>query len=165
MNHLPWLLERSVANGGHEPSGHALMASCPPQPFPALTSDVPFGHNHTTNAAEANARPPTSRNFSRQHNAALSPDPPVTVSRTGPGHPAPPVVRVDGAATLPTWELSKADLNTLLDLSQKLDLDGLEVTPVQAWGMVLAHPRLGELKEADFRELAEVLKSKISCYG
>ncbi|QPG99251.1 hypothetical protein C2857_001309 [Epichloe festucae Fl1] len=44
-----------------------------------------------------------------------------------------------------TWEISIADLSTLLDLSHKLDLDG-EITPVMAWGMILNHPRFGDLK-------------------
>ena len=32
-----------------------------------------------------------------------------------------------------TWELSKGDLTTLLDLSRKLDLDG-EITPIVSHG-------------------------------
>jgi hypothetical protein len=73
---------------------------------------------------------------------------------------------VDGptGGPLRTWELSKSDLATLLDLSQKLNLDG-EITPVMAWGMVLAHPRLGELNERDFVKLTEELGSKVRCYG
>lgn len=65
-----------------------------------------------------------------------------------------------------TWELSKADLSTLLELSKKLDLDG-EVTPVMAWGMILEHPRLGELitTAQDLVWLAEELGRKVKCYG
>jgi hypothetical protein len=63
-----------------------------------------------------------------------------------------------------TWELSKADLATLLDLSKRLDLDG-EITPVMAWGMVLAHPRLAELQLEDFARLTEELRRKVRCYG
>ncbi|PHH87857.1 hypothetical protein CDD83_8310 [Cordyceps sp. RAO-2017] len=63
-----------------------------------------------------------------------------------------------------TWELSKSDLSTLLDLSKKLDLDG-EITPVMAWGMVLNHPRFAELGPEDFRRLAEELSRKVRCYG
>lgn len=81
MLHLPWLLDRTNGGGG-EPCGHALMASCPPEPFSNLPNkDVPFGDAHTK-----------------------------------PAHG-------------PTWELSKGDLATLLDLSKRLDLDG-EITPV-----------------------------------
>ena len=120
MVHLPWLLERGAEDGG-EPCGHALMATCPPEPFAALTPDIPFGHGNVDSAHAAS---------SGQR----------------------------------TWELSKADLNTLLALSAKLNLDG-EITPVMAWGMVLAHPRLAELTTKDFEQLAEELGSKVRCYG
>jgi hypothetical protein len=114
MAHLPWLLERSADATG-ELCGHALMASCPPEPFPDLTPEIPFDHGH---------------------------------KQGGQG----------------TWALSKGDLATLLDLSKKLDLDG-EITPVMAWGLVLAHPRFGELKAEDHARLIEDLKSKVRCYG
>lgn len=177
MDHMPWLLERSSANGGLEPCGHALMASCPPEPFPDLTPAIPFGHKHTkstvtsgnyavqkagisNNHSKTSPASTASRNFSR-HSAA----PPAAggMRTTGPSAPTP--MDLDSAVAAPrTWELSKADLNTLLDLSQKLNLDG-EITPIMAWGMVLGHPRLGELNEADFRELSEGLRSKVRCYG
>ena len=63
-----------------------------------------------------------------------------------------------------TWELSKADLATLLDLSGQLDLDG-EITPVMAWGMIMNHPQFADLQASDFRRLAEELGSKVRCYG
>jgi len=63
-----------------------------------------------------------------------------------------------------TWDLSKSDLSNLLDLSKRLDLNG-EITPVMAWGMVLAHPRLSELKEKDFKAMSEDLLPKVRCYG
>ncbi|KAK0613009.1 hypothetical protein B0T17DRAFT_499116 [Bombardia bombarda] len=125
MDHMPWLLERGSEVGG-EPCGHALMASCPPEPFPELTPDIPFGYSNVkvsegrgSNAVEAGQR---------------------------------------------TWELSKGDLATLLDLSKRLNLDG-EITPVMAWGMVLGHPRLAELKMEDFTKLTDELGSKVRCYG
>ena len=120
MDHLPWLLERGTETGGAEPCGHALMASCPPEPFPELTTDIPFGYGNVKSG--------------------------------------------DLDSGQRTWELSKADLTTLLDLSKRLNLDG-EITPVMAWGMVLAHPRLGELTTADFVRLTEELGSKMRCYG
>lgn len=70
----------------------------------------------------------------------------------------------DCASRQRTWELNKGDLTTLLDLSKRLDLDG-EITPVMAWGMILAHQRLGELRPDDFARLADELKSKVRCYG
>lgn len=126
MNHMPWLLERGVETG-HEACGHALMASCPPEPFTDLTPDIPFGYSNV------------------KANSGSSPRSAAEVSQR-------------------TWELSKADLATLLDLSKRLDLDG-EITPVMAWGMVLAHPRLGELRAEDFARLTEELGSKVRCYG
>lgn len=129
MDHLPWLLERGTESGG-EPCGHALMASCPPEPFPELTPEIPFGYS--------NVRAPSA-------------------AKGGSGG--------GGAETgQRTWELNKGDLATLLDLSQRLNLDG-EITPVMAWGMVLAHPRLGELKSEDFAQIAAELLSKVRCYG
>jgi hypothetical protein len=101
------------------------MASCPPEPFPELTPDIPFGYSNV--GAGVN-------------------------SKAGPG------------SGQRTWELTKADLATLLHLSKRLDLDG-EITPVMAWGMILAHPRIGELKPADLAKLTEELKGKVRCYG
>lgn len=170
MDHMPWLLERSSANGGLEPCGHALMASCPPEPFSDLTLSIPFGHKHANAATNGNLHqgafrkpitsPTANRNFSR-HSLA----PPAAGSVRNKDSSAPSAMDIDDAMAAPrTWELSKADLNTLLDLSQKLNLDG-EITPIMAWGMVLGHPRLGELNEVDFRELSEGLRSKVRCYG
>ncbi|KAL1871065.1 hypothetical protein VTK73DRAFT_2261 [Phialemonium thermophilum] len=122
MDHLPWLVERASGAGSNEPCGHALMASCPPEPFSDLTPDIPFGYSNATTE-------PASQ---------------------GPGQR--------------TWELSKGDLATLLDLSKRLDLDG-EITPVMAWGMILAHPKLAELKAEDFARLTEELRGKVRCYG
>ncbi|KAF5122089.1 hypothetical protein E5D57_012563 [Metarhizium anisopliae] len=63
-----------------------------------------------------------------------------------------------------TWEISKADLSTLLDLSQHLDLDG-EITPVMAWGMILSHPRFADFQPEDFAKIAAELGRKVRCYG
>ncbi|KAL6896191.1 hypothetical protein HDV57DRAFT_512637 [Trichoderma longibrachiatum] len=63
-----------------------------------------------------------------------------------------------------TWELTKADLATLLDLSRKLNLDG-EITPVMAWGMVLSHSRFAELAPCDFEKISGELLRKVRCYG
>lgn len=176
MNHMPWLLERSSANGGKEPCGHALMASCPPEPFSELTTAIPFGHRHG-NRSVANGRPVQQQTPSGRTDSNVSASAAVNrnFSRTGSSHvkgmattgnlnTATTAMDIDGTAPPRTWELSKADLATLLDLSQKLDLDG-EITPVMAWGMVLGHPRLGELNEKDFARLSEELTSKVRCYG
>ncbi|KAI1142687.1 hypothetical protein F5Y05DRAFT_127064 [Hypoxylon sp. FL0543] len=133
MDHMPWLIERAQDTAG-DCSGHALMASCPPEPFPELNEDIPFGYAHTQAHAHAHAH---------------------THTQGSKGEPQ---------LGQQTWELSKGDLTTLLNLSQKLDLDG-EITPVMAWGMVLAHPRLAELKREDFERLMDDLKGKVRCYG
>ncbi|KAH6610893.1 hypothetical protein Trco_000913 [Trichoderma cornu-damae] len=122
MAHMPFLVDRASDTDG-APCGHALMASCPPAPFPELTPDTPFGNTHTHD-------------------------------RGGEFHP-----QAQG-----TWELTKADLSTLLDLSRKLNLDG-EITPVMAWGMVLSHSRFNELAPCDFEKLSEELVQKVTCYG
>lgn len=173
MDHMPWLLERSSANGGLEPCGHALMASCPPEPFTKLTSSIPFGQahasmqamDHSHNGQQTATNGPSAgstanRNFSR-HTAV---QPGVGLARPGNKSASTMEEHSDMQMPLRTWELSKADLNTLLDLSQKLNLDG-EITPIMAWGMVLGHPRLGELNEADFRELSGCLRGRVRCYG
>jgi hypothetical protein len=127
MDHMPWLLERGIDAGGGEPCGHALMASCPPEPFPELTPDIPFGYSNVSSSGGAGAS-----------------------------------AGVESGQR--TWELSKGDLSTLLDLSKRLNLDG-EITPVMAWGMVLGHPRLGELNSDDFVKITDELGSKVRCYG
>ncbi|EJP63983.1 AP-1-like transcription factor [Beauveria bassiana] len=63
-----------------------------------------------------------------------------------------------------TWQVSKADLSTLLDLSKRLDLDG-EITPVMAWGMIMSHPHFAALSAADVQRIAEELGRKVRCYG
>lgn len=150
MDHMPWLLERSGAPGNRDPCGHALMASCPPVPFSQLTPEIPFGTNYGSNAAPAAAAGMAAQGRRK----AVPPTPIITTGET----------KVTDLQMPRTWELSKADLTTLLDLSKKLDLDG-EITPVMAWGMILAHPRLTELEERDFKRLAEELTGKVRCYG
>ncbi|KAI6786026.1 uncharacterized protein J7T54_006365 [Emericellopsis cladophorae] len=78
--------------------------------------------------------------------------------------PRPAVETEETGATQKTWELSRADLATLMDLSPRIDLDG-EVTPITAWGMIMSHPRFGDLSLADFKGLAEELGRKVRCYG
>ncbi|KAL2266635.1 hypothetical protein VTJ83DRAFT_5987 [Remersonia thermophila] len=149
MNHLPWMLERGAATGIREPCGHALMASCPPEPFSELSPDIPFGQVQTTASAATHGHGHGHGHGQQQGQQGQQ------------GQPGQQQGPEPGNAT---WTLSKGDLATLLDLSRRLDLDG-EITPVMAWGMVLAHPRLGELREEDFVRLAEELKGKVRCYG
>jgi len=46
MDHMQFLVERASEPEG-EPCGHALMATCPPEPYPELNPDLPFGHHNT----------------------------------------------------------------------------------------------------------------------
>jgi len=46
MDHMQFLVERSSEPEG-DPCGHALMASCPPEPFPENNPSIPFGHQQT----------------------------------------------------------------------------------------------------------------------
>lgn len=63
-----------------------------------------------------------------------------------------------------TWDVSKPDLANLMDLSKRLDLDG-EITPVMAWGMILGHAKVSELREEDIRTICTILGRKVRCYG
>lgn len=118
MDHMQFLVERSSEPDG-DPCGHALMASCPPEPFPETNPDLPFGHTP---------------------------------------------IHANGTNTQKTWDLSKPDLANLLDLSKRLNLDG-EITPVMAWGMVLAHHRFSEMRASDFEHICAELGGKVRCYG
>ncbi len=150
MNHLPWMLERGTAPGtSTEPCGHALMASCPPEPFADLSPDIPFGlpqHSQQHSHSHSHSHSHGGQSHSHGDNSG---------GGTGGG---------TGGGGNGTWQLSKGDLATLLDLSKRLNLEG-EITPVMAWGMVLAHPRLGEMRGEDFARLAEELGGKVRCYG
>ncbi|CAL3966369.1 hypothetical protein PZA11_003042 [Diplocarpon coronariae] len=43
MDHIQFLVERADDPEGG-PTGHALMASCPPEPYPEENPKIPFGH-------------------------------------------------------------------------------------------------------------------------
>ncbi|KAH6854639.1 hypothetical protein B0I37DRAFT_35690 [Chaetomium sp. MPI-CAGE-AT-0009] len=150
MNHLPWMLERAATTGIREPCGHALMASCPPEPFSELSPGIPFGQAHAQTQPHTHNPTPGHGSGSGSENVGTA--------------AAPAATAVGGQTAAGTWTLNKGDLTTLLDLSKRLNLDG-EITPVMAWGMVLAHPRLAELRPEDFARLAEELGGKVRCYG
>ncbi|KAF2681840.1 hypothetical protein K458DRAFT_420221 [Lentithecium fluviatile CBS 122367] len=107
MDHIQFLMVR--AHDAEElVSGHALMATCPPE-------------SHIANHPEENYP-----------------------------HQMP--------------DIAMPDLMKLLDLSNRLPLDG-EITPIMAWAMILQHPRLGELTKEDLEAIKEDLLAKIRCYG
>jgi hypothetical protein len=61
-------------------------------------------------------------------------------------------------------DLNKPDLMKLLELSNRLPLDG-EITPIMAWTIVRGHPRIGELTKKDIETIRTDLVAKIRCYG
>jgi hypothetical protein len=61
-------------------------------------------------------------------------------------------------------DIAMPDLMKLLDLSNRLPLDG-EITPIMAWAMILQDPRLGELSKSDVELVKEDLVAKVRCYG
>ncbi|KAJ4150896.1 hypothetical protein LMH87_011624 [Akanthomyces muscarius] len=73
-------------------------------------------------------------------------------------------IKQEEAPSQGTWQVTKADLSTLMDLSKRLDLDG-EITPVMAWGMIMSHPQFAALSAADVQRIAEELGRKVRCYG
>ena len=63
-----------------------------------------------------------------------------------------------------TWDVPNPDLMKLLELSERLPLDG-EITPVMALKIIRVHERFGELTAEDFEVLKDDLKAKVRCYG
>ncbi|KAJ4296230.1 hypothetical protein N0V90_006275 [Kalmusia sp. IMI 367209] len=61
-------------------------------------------------------------------------------------------------------DIAMPDLMKLLDLSNRLPLDG-EITPIMAWVMVLKEPRLAELSKEDIEFIKVELLAKVRCYG
>jgi len=45
MDHMQFLVERASEAEG-DPCGHALMATCPPDPYLDNHPEIPFGHGH-----------------------------------------------------------------------------------------------------------------------
>lgn len=109
MDHMQFLMVRSKDAEDAEVSGHALMATCPPQ------SHI---DKHGMDVMYPQKMP----------------------------------------------ELGMPDLLKLLDLSQRLPLDG-EITPIMAWALIRGEPGFAELTQADFDVLKEDLKAKVRCYG
>lgn len=61
-------------------------------------------------------------------------------------------------------DMNAGDLLKLLDLSNRLPLDG-EITPVMAWAFVLRDPRVHNLRKEDFLFMKTDLLAKVRCYG
>jgi len=147
MEHMQILLERSepLSEGGGEiekpgeACGHVLMASCPPSASP--DDSVPWA--------------PVSSVFKFEDEDEDLFD---FVGKDGTLDMMGRVIQQK------TWDIPNTDLASLMNLSKRLDLDG-EITPVHAWGMVLAHERFLELGTDEIKELARELVQKVRCYG
>ncbi|EUC50972.1 hypothetical protein COCMIDRAFT_80851 [Bipolaris oryzae ATCC 44560] len=61
-------------------------------------------------------------------------------------------------------DVNMPDLMKLLDLSNRLPLDG-EITPIMAWAKILQHDRLKDLSKEDFELIKGELLAKVRCYG
>ncbi|KAF1811327.1 hypothetical protein P152DRAFT_419426 [Eremomyces bilateralis CBS 781.70] len=61
-------------------------------------------------------------------------------------------------------DMSMPELVKLLDLSNRLPLDG-EITPIMAWVTIRKHPRVLEMGKEDFENIKEALTAKVRCYG
>lgn len=109
MDHMQFLMVRANDDADADLiSGHALMATCPPESHVANHPEDQYPHQ--------------------------MPD------------------------------IAMPDLMKLLDLSNRLPLDG-EITPVMAWAMILQDQRLGGLSKEDFEVVKSGLLGKIRCYG
>lgn len=75
-------------------------------------------------------------------------------------HPAPPGSR---SSPGPTWQVSAAGIERLLELSDTLPLDG-ELTPVQAWSHIRRHPHYESLGLERLEGLKQELLGHIKCY-
>lgn len=107
MDHTQYLMVRAH-NADDLVSGHALMATCPPESHIAHAPEEKYPHQ--------------------------MPD------------------------------IAMPDLMKLLDLSNRLPLDG-EITPIMAWAAILRHPRFAELSKENFETMKTDLLAKVRCYG
>ncbi|KAK6336326.1 hypothetical protein TWF696_001887 [Orbilia brochopaga] len=109
MEHIQKLVHDSLEDpNGTSISGHALMASCPPESHMLDNPDVDWGSR--------------------------------------------------------TYDLQPSELNALLNLSPKLSLSG-EITPINAWAIIQAHPNFLQLTRHDFAAIKNELVPKVKCYG
>jgi hypothetical protein len=63
-----------------------------------------------------------------------------------------------------SWQIPAIEIDRLLDLSSQLNLLG-EVTPVQAWARLTAHPRFVKLGRDNLESLKQALMVEVHCYG
>jgi hypothetical protein len=63
-----------------------------------------------------------------------------------------------------SWQIPAVEIDRLLDLSSQLNLLG-EVTPVQAWARLRAHPGFEKLSRDNLEGLKQALMVEVHCYG
>jgi hypothetical protein len=63
-----------------------------------------------------------------------------------------------------SWQIPAIEIDRLLDLSSQLNLLG-EVTPVQAWARLRAHPGFQKLSRDGLEGLKQALMVEVHCYG
>ena len=61
-------------------------------------------------------------------------------------------------------DIAMPDLLKLLDLSNRLPLDG-EITPIMAWAKILQDENLGSLSKESIELIKNELLPKVRCYG
>ncbi|KAF2157608.1 hypothetical protein K461DRAFT_21427 [Myriangium duriaei CBS 260.36] len=62
-------------------------------------------------------------------------------------------------------EVPHPELMKLLEASHRLPTDGGEVTPVQAWMLIIQNERITSLSKRDIEMVQATLVSKVRCYG
>ena len=68
------------------------------------------------------------------------------------------------AATQSGWNVTVIEIEKLLNLSDRLSLDG-ELTPVEAWQRIRRHPGFPYMTTEQLETLRDVLLSNVKCYG
>lgn len=136
MDHMQFLLVRAHNN----------------QDSTTVPSD-PHNNNTTANSSSDPAAEAAHNAFVSGH-ALMATCPPGSHIQSKPEEPYP--------HQMP--DIAMPDLMKLLDLSNRLPLDG-EITPIMAWAMVLREPRFGELSVKDVEGLKGELVGKVRCYG
>jgi len=61
-------------------------------------------------------------------------------------------------------DVKMPDLMKLLDLSNRLPLDG-EITPIMAWAKILQDENIRDLSKQDIELMKTELLAKVRCYG
>ncbi|KAK5071403.1 hypothetical protein LTR70_010578 [Exophiala xenobiotica] len=63
-----------------------------------------------------------------------------------------------------TWDVPIVELQKLLNLSERLSLDG-EITPIEAWQRICRHAGFSRLTRSMLESLRAELAGQVACYG